>query len=127
MRVIMVVEDESPLRDIFCEAMEFFNYETVDFDNAEDALDYFRKSPVQVVFTDLALGKIDGIELCQEIKDIKPTTYVIAVTGFANYYTVEDCLRAGFNDIMIKPIIMEDLKRRLEIASEMQERWENMG
>jgi len=76
---------------------------------AEQALKLFRDNPFPVVVTDIIMGKMNGLELLQEIKLIEPDTQVVVMTSNASLETATTALRNGAYDYLIKPFEEIDL------------------
>jgi diguanylate cyclase (GGDEF)-like protein len=111
---ILIVDDEESLRIILSQVLTEDGHEVTIAKNGEEGLELFRKDPFQVVFTDIVMGNMSGLELLMEIKQIKPETQVIVITSHASLDTSITALRAGAYDYLIKPF--DDLDMISNIA-----------
>ena len=50
-----------------------------------EALDYFKANPVAIAFLDIELGKVSGLDLCQELLQIQPSANVVYLTAYREY------------------------------------------
>lgn len=116
----MIIEDNEPLNDIFCEVISTSR----DFKvirsclNAEDALTYFKDDLPDIVLMDIELPKMNGIQCTKEIKKISPKTIVIIITVFENSETVFDALCAGASGYLTKSATSGKLLSSLREAIE---------
>jgi CheY-like chemotaxis protein len=122
---IMIVDDEEMIRDSF--AMAFMNdgYEVGTAETGEAALEIMRKTPHWVLFLDLNLPGMNGVELCRQIRKEYPMAIPIAVTGYASIFELNECREAGFEDYFIKPVQLPDLLGAAEHAFKKLQRWRN--
>jgi len=100
---ILVVDDEQSLRIIISQVLADDGHDVTVAANGEEGLELFRQEPFPVVFTDIVMGELNGLELLKKIKEIKPETQVIVVTSHASLDTAITALRAGAYDYLVKP------------------------
>lgn len=100
---ILVVDDEESLRMVMSQVLSEEGHDVTAVSSGEDALAVFRKEPFPLVFTDIAMGGMSGIELLQELKLLHPDTQVIIVTSHASLDTAITALRSGAYDYLLKP------------------------
>ncbi len=74
------------------------------FGSAEDALDYFSENDVVLVFMDIQMPGLDGIEATRRIRAFLPDIPIIAMTAHTMKGDAERCLAAGMQDHVAKPI-----------------------
>lgn len=117
---ILVVDDEQSLRIILSQVLADDGHEVSIAENAEEGLELFRKDPFPVVFTDIVMGNMNGLELLQEIKKINPETQVIIITSHASLDTSINALRSGAYDYLVKPF--EDLDMISNVADRAVEK-----
>ncbi len=82
------------------------------FANPADAITYAKTNNVRIIFSDIELGKTNGIELSQEFLKINPHTNIIFLTAYADYSI--DAWSTGASGFMVKPITEESLRKQLE-------------
>ena len=68
-----------------------------------------REQEFDVVVTDIQLGVLSGIDLCQRVAENRPDVPVIVVTGYGSMETAIAAIRAGAYDFITKPIAMDAL------------------
>ena len=72
------------------------------FTNPLEALDYARAHPVSIVFLDIEMGQLSGLDLCREFLRINPTTNVIFLTAYMEYSY--DAWATGACGFLLKPM-----------------------
>ncbi len=120
---VLVVDDEASARQVFAAMLGSSGYEVKTASGAEEALDIIAREDIDVIFLDLKLFGVSGIELCREIRKRRPLAIIHAVPGWAALYEIEECREAGFDDFFTKPINLEALLKATGDAFEKLDRW----
>lgn len=121
--VILVVDDEWSIRSLFEEVLMDAGYRVRASENAEEALRTLQEETINVIFLDLKLFGMNGIELCKRIRGQNPLAIIYAMTGWAGLFEIEECREAGFDDFFRKPFGTETITKAVEEAFEKIERW----
>lgn len=122
---VLIVDDEKAVVGLLKLAFTNAGYQVVSADSAEQALSILQDENIFVMFLDLNLPGINGIELCRKIKKQIPMAIVFAITGYASLFELADCREAGFEDYFKKPVNMKVLIKTVEEAFEKINRWKN--
>ena len=120
---ILVVDDELSIRSLFEEVLSKAGYDVRLAENGERALDILQEEDINVIFLDLRLFGMNGIELCRNIRKTKPLAMIYAITGWAALFEIEECREAGFDDYFTKPVSPEMLSTAVKDAFEKLGRW----
>jgi len=120
---ILVVDDEQEIRDMYSQAFSRAGYTVRSAESAEEALEIFKQEQYWVLFLDLNLPGMDGVELCRQIRKDWPMAIPYAVTGYASLFELSDCRDAGFEDYFTKPASLSDLLDAAEHAFKKLARW----
>ena len=89
--------------------------------NGLEVLRALQSKPYDVVLMDVQMPEMDGLEATRQIRACGLNTRIIAMTAHALEGDREECLHAGMNDYITKPIRIEELKRALERCSQAGE------
>lgn len=103
---ICVIEDNKPIRKLFCTILKKSGYETIEFADGSEALEWLKTNLPQAIIIDILLPDINGTDLHNIIRE-KPggkKIPIIAVTGFAKANDRERYLQKGFDAYIAKPI-----------------------
>jgi CheY-like chemotaxis protein len=120
---ILVVDDEEVIRDLFGRVFGGAGYSVLTAASGEEALVTMKERPAMVLFVDLNLPGMNGLELCRRIRRAWQMTIPHAVTGYATLFELSDCRDAGFEDYFIKPVNRSSLLKAAEQAFEKLARW----
>lgn len=120
---VLLVDDERNILEVFGEAFEGAGYTVRKAESAEEALDILKKENIQIMFLDLMLPGMNGVDLCREIRKDHPLAQIFAVTAFASLFELADCREAGFDDYFTKPVNLRMLLKAAKDAFERLERW----
>ena len=124
-KTILVVDDEKTILNMFDLAFTQKGYQVKAASSAEEALDILADQEIHVMFLDLNLPEMNGIDLCRTIKKKSPMTIIYALTGYASLFELSDCRDAGFDDYFKKPVSIADLLNAAETAFDKLFRWKN--
>ncbi len=112
---ILFVDDEESVCKLGKRVLSQMGYQVEVHQNPISALAVFTQSPEKfdLVVTDYAMPKMSGEVLARWIKELRPDIPVIIFTGFSAEWTQEELLKAGIEDVVMKPIIARDLAKRI--------------
>lgn len=120
-KTILVVDDEESIRDILEKAFGRAGYMVRSAASAEEALDILGQENIQVMFLDLNLPEMNGVELCNQIRKNSPIAVIYAITGYALPFELADCREVGFDDYFVKPVKLKILLKAAQDAFEKLE------
>ncbi len=100
---ILVVDDEASLRSLLAEILIQEGYLTRAVPDARIALEMIGTGEYSVVFSDIRMPGMNGLELLKEIKRHDPMIEVVIITSHASLETAVEALRAGAYDYLVKP------------------------
>ena len=115
---ILVIDDEKPTLDMFRLLLGAYGYNVLTAENGSAGLEIFKKEKPPIVFTDIKMPGMDGLEVLQGIKGIDPNTEVIVITGHGDMDLAVKALDLNATDFINKPIQRFDLDSALRRAKE---------
>jgi CheY-like chemotaxis protein len=122
-RKILVVDDEMAIINLLKQAFVADGYDVSTALSGEKALEVLEEETIYVMFIDLNLPGMDGIELCRKIKKQVPMAVPYAITGYASMFQLVECRGAGFEDYFKKPVNIATLRQQAESAFKKIEKW----
>lgn len=123
---ILVVDDEPVIRDSLREILEAEGYFVDCVENGETALEALKQRSYDLMFLDIRLPGMSGIEVLQYGGQISPDTKIILLTAHGTLETAMDALRHGAHDYILKPAssrsILGSVTRALASIAERQQK-----
>ncbi len=110
MAKILVIDDERSIRNSMKDILSFEGHEVILAENGMEGLVAVKSDKPEVVFCDIKMPKIEGIEVLQRIKEFTPETPVIMISGHGTIETAIEAIKKGAYDFIEKPL---DLNRIL--------------
>ena len=120
MKSIMIVEDDSTLRELMFELFSD-RYRCFAAASAEAALAQLNSEGFNVVLTDISMSGMSGLELLGQVKQRWPQTTVIVVSGIRDKEYAEGLVKMGAFEYLVKPFEILDVYHTVERAMELHE------
>ena len=115
--MVLVIDDENGIRESLAAVLEDDGYDVITVSSGEEALDLLRDEPPELVFLDVWLPGMDGIETLSRIKETLDAP-VVMISGHGNIETAVKAIKQGAYDFLEKPLTLEKVlivaKRALE-------------
>ena len=118
--VILIVEDDPTVGESIRLLLKKRGYAILLASNGKEALQLFRHEMVDLVITDLVMPKMDGIELLEAVKGLKPETEVIVISAQGTIEKAVQAMKLGAFDFIEKPINPKVISLVVERALEKQ-------
>lgn len=118
---IMCIDDEEDILIMLEELFKSEGYMAQSTTDCEKALEAIEQERIPVVFTDLRMPVIDGMEVCKRVKKMGFPTRVFAISAYVDFYSLEQMVKAGFESHFPKPFNMEAVLSECRRAFEQLE------
>ena len=123
---ILVVDDELDMLMLLRMIIEDnSDYAVETTNNPSEGLKMLTEKDYDLVISDLKMPGMDGMELFDELKEIKPGVPVIIITAYGSLETADEAMKKGIADFIAKPFrkdsILFTIKRVLELARVQKE------
>ncbi|MEA1966809.1 MAG: response regulator [Thermodesulfobacteriota bacterium] len=113
MLTILVIDDEKPTLSMFKLFLSAYGYNVFTAENGEDGIAVFNDKKPEIVFTDLKMPGMDGLEVLQKIKESEIKSQVIVITGHGDMDKAILALDLDAADFINKPVEREALDAAL--------------
>ncbi|CAG1018946.1 Transcriptional regulatory protein QseF [Burkholderiaceae bacterium] len=110
LRKVLVVDDDPVVARSFDRVLSSKGYIVITAENGYDALQKLQAEKVDVVFTDIRMPGMDGLEVAERVKARQPWTPVVIVTGYGTTANEERAKAAGVTEFLHKPVSPEDIE-----------------
>ncbi len=118
---ILIAEDSSVIQNIAKKVLEFQNYDIDSAKNGKEVLKKLEKTAYDAILMDINMPQMDGMECARQIRALEDTKKskipIIAITGNAQNYSMEDFKAAGIDEYLPKPIDFDNLVTLLKKMS----------
>ena len=111
--LVLVVEDEPDLRDLFCLMLEQDGHRVIAVGEGRDVVDLATEHRPDLVMLDLTLPDVSGLDVLRSLR-LESQVPVLVVTGLAG----NEALAAGATDYVLKPFRPAELIRRVSLLLE---------
>ncbi|AZQ61107.1 response regulator [Flammeovirga pectinis] len=110
---ILVAEDSSVIQNITRKVLQFQNYEIISVKNGQQVLDKLEQTDFDAILLDINMPVMDGMECAQKIRALddssKNSVPIVAITGNAKNYSMDDFKAVGINEYLPKPLNFDNL------------------
>jgi len=111
---IMVIDDEPSVLESFKMILKIKDYDVATFPDGPTALAQLQKGQYDVVFCDLKLPGMDGLEVLKKVKEIDQDVEFIIVTAYATESSHANAITLGALEYLRKPFLMEEIYELVE-------------
>ena len=118
---VLLVDDEKEFASALAERLQLRNYDVKSASNALEALGIVHSFLPDVVLLDLKIPGMDGIETLKAIKNFDSTIEVIMLTGHGDVRSVEDGMKSGAFEYIMKPVDIGELTLKINRASQKKQ------
>lgn len=113
MALILVVDDEVNLAEMICDALSISGHKAIAAHDGVAALTAVREQKPNLIITDVNMPKVDGFELLERLRSSGNETPVIVLTARTDKQDLTTGFRAGADDFMVKPFVLQELMLRV--------------
>ncbi len=114
---VMIVDDEAIVRESLFHWFKKDGHVAETASSGFEALEKLEKYPFQLLFVDIKMPGMDGIELLEKIKSKYPDTIVIIITAYGSIESAVKAMRIGATDYLLKPFKPDQLSLVMERIS----------
>lgn len=111
---ILVVEDNSDMRELFCTVLSDSGYHAIPAEDGLQALGIMEKEYIDLIVADIMMPNMDGYELTKSLREANYDLPILMVTAKDQFDDIQKGFRAGTDDYMIKPINVKELVLRVQ-------------
>lgn len=121
MKTVLIVEDEKMIRQGIHTMIQRCDVPVdtiLECNNGEKALEILTETEVDLVFTDIRMPKMNGIELVRRIQQFERKPIVVAISGYADFNYAVEMLKSGVREYLLKPIERDKLQELLRVLED---------
>ena len=112
---ILIAEDSSVIQNLIKKVLNQSsdNFEFTTVKNGAKLLEELKKKEYNLLLVDINIPQVNGIECVKKIREEKNQVPILAITGNAENYTLEEYKKFGFNDLVEKPLNFDLLVKKV--------------
>ncbi len=110
-KTVLIVDDEPEIGIMLADVMHDVAVHQVYTGN--EALIYVEENKADIVFLDLQLPHVNGMEILKQIRARELHSIVIMITAFATVETAVEAMKIGADDFLCKPVSLHDLQQKV--------------
>lgn len=115
---LLLVDDDSQIREELGELLRDDGHEVRDAPSVPKALEVLEHEPIDLVLTDLKMPRQSGLVLLGEVRRSWPDVLVVVMTGYATVETAVESMKLGAFDYVRKPFRFEQVRAMLHLAAQ---------
>ena len=119
---VLLVEDELTVAKGLEMVMDEEGYDVDMADTGQGALNKFRAKKFDLMVADLRLPDIDGMEVIERVRESRPETKVVIITGYPSVSTAVQAVKMGVSDYLRKPFTDDEFIAAVETALKDREK-----
>ncbi|MEM1382868.1 MAG: ActR/PrrA/RegA family redox response regulator transcription factor [Pseudomonadota bacterium] len=112
-RSLMILDDDAPFRQRLARAMEKRGFEPVMAETVAEGLAVARSRPPAFAVVDLRLEDGNGLDVVEALREARPDSRVIVLTGYGAIATAVSAVKMGATDYLAKPADADDVEKAL--------------
>ena len=120
---VLVVEDETPLREQLVSQLQDEGYAVDSAKDGEEGLYFGTEYPFDIAVIDLGLPGLSGIELIKKLREAEIKAPILILTARSRWQDKVEGLEAGGDDYLVKPFHIEELRARLKALLRRSAGW----
>ncbi|MDQ7786966.1 MAG: response regulator [Thermodesulfovibrionales bacterium] len=118
---ILVVDDDEALLEILQKGLSLHGYYCEATRSAASALELIEKDSFDIMITDIIMPDMNGLELTERVKRIRPEMTIVVITGHIEDFPYDRAIEVGASDFIKKPFTIKELLARIRYVKMQDE------
>lgn len=112
---VLVVDDVQVMRSLLISSLKTLNIHNVqEAHDARSAMQIFSKGKIDIVFLDINMPDVNGLELIKQLRSLNPSVFVIMVSGESSLDNVKQSIALGAKGFIVKPYTSGRIKAMID-------------
>lgn len=114
---ILVVDDDPEQAEILSEILASEERDITVSTKSKEAIEMIRKNHYDIIFTDISMPEIDGLQLIKQAKETSPNTKFVPITAFGDWGVYSETLQLGVQEFLNKPYNIPEIQNLVKKLS----------
>jgi len=116
---VLIVDDSMMMRKVIRRMVENFGpVQCIEAGNGIEAVDSFNKEQPDIIFMDIVMPEMDGLQALAAIRAISPEAFIVMCSSINTEFSKLEASQSGANGYIIKPAGQEDIQAAMQEASD---------
>lgn len=111
---ILIVDDDTNMRRSMARVLKWKGYEVSIADSGAEGIELVKARPFDLIFMDIKMPLVNGVETFQKIREIRPDAVVMMMTAYAVEELIQKALQEGAYGIIHKPLDIDKMIQTIE-------------
>lgn len=112
--IVLIADDEAGARSTILNFLkERYDCEFAEAEDGEEAVNFIKSHPCDVIILDIKMPKKGGIAVIKEAKDINPDVGILVISAWVSDDVSQDAVEAGATDYLVKPVDLKVVAMKL--------------
>ncbi len=120
---ILIVDDDDGMTETMSDIFSDMGHDVAIAADGHRAIEIIKEKAFDIIFMDIRMSGINGVEAFKQVKEISPSTRVIMMTAYSVEDLVKEALREGAYGVMYKPLDMDKVVTLVEEISRQKREW----
>jgi len=113
-KAVLFVDDDEMVLEVGSLMLQKLGYSVLTASEGQEAIEIFKKNKVAIAILDMRMPGMNGDEICQQLKKIKPKAKILLASGYVGVYSEKDLISIGFDGFIRKPFNLKQLSEKIE-------------
>jgi CheY-like chemotaxis protein len=113
-KAVLFVDDEEMVLEVGSLMLQKLGYSVLTASEGQEAIEIFKKNAVAIVILDMRMPGMNGYDIYQQLKKIKPKVKILLASGYTGDHSEKGLIRIGFDGFIQKPFNLKQLSEKIE-------------
>ena len=113
---ILIIDDDCDIRERFTNFLARRGYNVFTAEDGHDGLQKLKNNDIDIIYCDISMPKMDGLEFLDHIREINLKAEIIMVTGTSSVEKCMQCFEKNVFAYLLKPLKLDDILENLDKA-----------
>ncbi len=113
-KAVLFVDDDEMALKVGSLMLQKLGYSVLTASEGQAAIEIFKNNTIAIVILDMRMPGMNGYELYQQLKKIKPKAKILLASGYTGVHSEKKLISIGFDGFIQKPFVLKHLSEKIE-------------